>query len=117
MAGSGRDELNGGPGRDHYGFNTAPSAANWDKIIGFKVNQDLLHFNNDIYTRAGPDGPLAASKFHIGPRPQDRNDFFGYNDENGTFWYDSNGNQGGQFRKVAELDDGLLLTNLSIRID
>jgi Ca2+-binding RTX toxin-like protein len=61
--GAGKDTLIGGSDADRFFFNTAPSATNVDRIIGFVTSVDRIYLDNAVFTQLGPDGPLSSDDF------------------------------------------------------
>ena len=116
----GNDKLIGGKGDDDFGFNTVPnSQTNFDKIKDFDTKHDYVHFNHFIYTNGweGFPGQLNKMYFVKAAKPQDSDDFYGYNSKKGILWYDYNGSDPGGFVKVAKLEEGLKFSHKDIMLD
>lgn len=110
--GDGNDTLYGGWGKDAFYFDSAPNkTTNVDRIEDFNVKDDVLRFDNAVYTKIGKDGALKAAAFWTGNKAHDSNDRFIYNKKNGALYYDSDGTGSAAQIKVATLDKNLALTH------
>src|SRR5262249_53688124 len=90
--GNGLDTLTGGGGRDQFFFDTSIGPAfGIDRITDFTSGVDKIILADAIFGRAGPDGPLAAAHFHVGPAAADASDRIIYNANNGFLFYDPDG--------------------------
>jgi Ca2+-binding RTX toxin-like protein len=90
--GAGADTLSGGGGRDQFFFDTDIGPAfGVDRITDFASGIDKVILADVLFDRAGPDGPLAAARFHIGPAAADAGDRIIYNANTGFLFYDRDG--------------------------
>lgn len=108
--GLGKDVLIGGSGKDTFVFDTKPASANVDTISDFKVSDDTIWLDKDIFSKAGKVGDLAASAFYIGTKAHDGNDRIIYDKTSGKLFYDADGDDGGAAVQIALLGKGLKLT-------
>ncbi|WP_421722898.1 beta strand repeat-containing protein [Bauldia sp.] len=109
--GGGNDKLTGGAGNDNFVFD-AKGGNNADRVTDFKVGTDLIHVDKDAFKKIGPKNDTLKTKFfEVGNKADDKNDRFIYNENNGKFFYDQDGNKNG-FDKVlvARLDKNLNLS-------
>ncbi len=105
--GKGKDKLTGNDGSDAFVFNTKlDGAKNVDHITDFG-RKDLIHLEDDIFSRLGSEGDLAGKKFKVisDGGVVDGNDRILYNADNGKLYYDSNGSDKGGRVLFAVLDN------------
>lgn len=114
--GAGRDVLTGGTGRDTFLFDTSASAGNVDTIADFSVSDDVIAFDDAVYSAIGGAGALAAAAFRIGAAAADADDRIVYNSVTGALYYDADGTGSGAQVQVATLTAGLTLTNAHFMI-
>ena len=112
--GEGSDVLKGGAGPDMFVFDTALGSDNVDKIQDFKVGQDLIGLDSDIFSAIG--GSLGQGEFTIGTKALDGNDHIIYNASTGALFYDEDGKGGAAQVKFATLHHDLDLHNTSFLI-
>ena len=118
--GLGLDTLTGGLGNDQFVFNTAPSAANVDRITDFSVPGDTIRLENAVFTKilgaAGASiGALQFWKSATG-LAHDANDRIIYETDTGKVIYDSNGNLAGGAVQIATVGANLALTHFDFII-
>lgn len=107
--GLGRDVLIGGSGRDTFVFDTKLGSTNIDTIDDYSVRDDRIVLDNDIFTKAGAIGDLAAGAFRIGTGAQDASDRIIYDNTSGKLWYDADGSGSGRAIQFAVLDENLAM--------
>ena len=117
--GAGNDELTGGDGADRFLFNLKPNAlTNVDTIVDFDAAElDRLAFDNDVFTKLGAKGALAASRFHTGAGLVEvaaGGAGLVYDSSTGDLYYDSNGATVGGAVLVAQLSGMPALTAADI---
>jgi serralysin len=111
--GSGNDSLTGSAGKDIFVFNTrAAAGTNVDRILDFKVADDSIWLDNNVFTKLGK-GSTSGVKFNSdmfvqGTRAHDREDRVIYDSKNGALYYDPDGT-GSKYKQVeiATLSKGL----------
>lgn len=109
--GAGVDVLTGGANGDIFVFSTALGAANRDTITDYKPSADTIRLDNAIFTAIGPDGDLAASRFHSGASAGDASDRIIYDPATGALYYDADGTGAGAQIQFATLSAGLTMTH------
>ena len=107
--GEGNDTLSGGTGKDSFLFNAALTA-NSDNITDFKVIDDTIKLENQIFTKLTATGVLNASLFVKAANALDPNDYVVYNPTTGAVTYDSDGSGSGQGVQIAMLGVNLAVT-------
>lgn len=107
--GLGKDTLTGGAGQDYFVFDVKPSSTNADRIKDFKVRDDTISLDNQVFTRLGPDGWLSGSAFTTGSAARDASDRIIYNKKTGALLYDPDGTGHAAAIKFAQLDPHLSL--------
>jgi cysteinyl-tRNA synthetase len=107
--GTGKDVLSGGAGADVFVFNTKLGPTNIDRITDFRPGEDKIWLDDDIFTKAGKIGALAADAFYTGTKAHDADDRILYDRKTGKLFYDADGN--GKIAPVefADLAKGLAL--------
>ncbi len=108
--GLGKDLLVGGSGKDTFVFDTKLGTANIDTIDDFFAKDDTIFLDNDIFTKAGKVGDLAAKAFYIGSQAHAETDRIIYDSKTGKLWYDADGSGKGAAIQFATLDAGLKMT-------
>ena len=121
IGGAGRDTLSGGGGNDSLSggadadvFEFAHALQNnTDEITDFRVGEDRIHLDDDIFTALGAlevSRPLDAASFRLGTKAVDADDFVIYDPDSGLLYYDADGS--GVAKKVTfvRLDGGLDLS-------
>jgi serralysin len=114
FGGIGLDTLTGGANYDRFVFDTAPSAANYDRITDFYVPQDTVALENGIMKALGAAvGTLNAALFWKSATglAHDANDRIIYETDTGWLNYDSNGSAAGGAVHLALMGKNLALTN------
>ncbi|MEO7221216.1 MAG: calcium-binding protein [Devosia sp.] len=117
--GKGKDALNGGKGKDAFVFDTKLVASNVDTITGFKVKDDTIWLDKDIFTKLGAIGDTIGDKGFWASKSgiaHDKNDRLIYETDTGKLVYDDNGNKDGHAVLIALLDKGLHLTEADFLI-
>lgn len=107
--GLGNDVLIGGAGKDSFIFNTEP-LANIDTLLDFVVADDTILLENSIFTAFNKTDVLAADQLVLGAAALDGNDFILYDADNGTLFYDADGNGAGAAQPIATLGTSLPVT-------
>jgi Ca2+-binding RTX toxin-like protein len=88
----GNDILNGNMDNDTFVFSTALNRTkNVDRIFGFDRLDDQIQLSSNIFSKAGPDGLLAAAAFKLGASATDASDRIIYNQSTGEIFYDADG--------------------------
>jgi len=85
---------------------------NVDKIQDFKVGQDLIGLDADVFSGI-IGGSLGQGEFRIGTKALDGNDHIIYNPSTGALFYDEDGKGGVAQVKFATLHHDLDLHNSS----
>ena len=88
--GLGKDKLVGKGGHDIFVFADALSAANADKIKGFKHKQDKIFLDRDFFSAVGPK--LGKKEYFEGQKAHDKNDHIIKNGN--KLFYDDDGKGG-----------------------
>ena len=104
--GAHNDTMTGGAGNDAFYFSTAFNAANVETITDFTSGQDLLRFDNDVFTKLGPVGLMQAFRFASGPGEtlaDAAGEWLIYDTTTGDLYYDFNGTLAGGSVKIATL--------------
>jgi Ca2+-binding RTX toxin-like protein len=115
--GIGLDTLTGGTGSDRFVFDTAPTAANADKIIDFSTVDDRIQLDNAVFTAFGSStGWLSSAAFQRGAVALDASDRILYDPGSGKLFYDADGTGASAPVLVAELSTNLNLTASDIQI-
>ncbi|MDZ4392586.1 MAG: calcium-binding protein, partial [Cypionkella sp.] len=111
--GLGNDTLIGGAGHDTFVFNTAPSAANIDRISDFIVAEDTIRLDELVFAGLAA-GTLGASAFaaNLTGAATDALDRIIYETDTGRIYFDADGNGVGARVHFATLTDNLALTSL-----
>nr|WP_316654986.1 M10 family metallopeptidase [uncultured Gellertiella sp.] len=110
----GNDILTGGAARDAFVFDTTPnSVSNVDRITDFTVIDDMIYLTGSIYTALGAKGFLAASAFlsNLTGLATHAADRIIYNSNDGSLYYDADGNGAGAAVKFAEIGTHLAVTD------
>lgn len=102
--GEGKDVLRGMAGADCFVFDTAPAAANTDRILDFAPGEDRIVFDNTVYT-ALEIGNLLESQFLVaaGGVAQTAEQRLIYDDGDGMLYYDADGSGAAAALTVAQL--------------
>jgi len=115
--GAGKDTLTGGSGKDAFVFDTKPGKSNVDKIADFKVKDDSIYFEGDIFvalwaSKASLETPVKIKKgyFTIGSKAKDTDDFIIYDNKKGVLYYDQDASGKGKAVEIATLTKGLKMT-------
>jgi Ca2+-binding RTX toxin-like protein len=107
--GKGQDTLIGGDGDDVFIFDSELISGNADRTDAFATGTDEIRFDNDIFTRLGPVGAVAANRIVQATAAGDSNDRLIYNASNGNLWYDPDGTGAKAKVLVAVISEGLFL--------
>jgi Ca2+-binding RTX toxin-like protein len=108
IGGTDNDTLNGGAGRDIFKLLDKSSV---DNITDFKVVDDTVQIENNVFTKLGNNGTLKADMFKTGTAAVDSNDYLIYNPNDGKLYYDADGSGSGSPTQIALLGVSLNLTN------
>ncbi len=110
--GLGADLLFGGTGEDSFRFSTELGEDNVDQIKDFKVGEDLILLDSDIFAELGGEGALGLNAFHMSAAgvSQDANDRIIYDSDSGALLYDADGNGDMAAIQFAQLNAGLSLS-------
>jgi Ca2+-binding RTX toxin-like protein len=110
--GAGDDTLTGGKGKDFFLFDTKLGGKNVDDITDFKVKDDTIWLDHDIFSKIAL-GPLKAKAFVSNDtgKAEDKKDRIVYNEDNGKLYYDADGSKSGKAVQFATLDKHLHLTH------
>jgi beta-glucanase (GH16 family) len=123
---SNRDVLVGGTGSDTFVFDTKLSKSNTDTIKDFKVKDDAIWLEKDLFRdnksfyksikKATEDNPVKLSKafFVSGSQAKDGNDYFVYNKKTGVLSYDKNGSEAGGLVEIAKFSNTAAVSHLDI---
>ena len=107
FGGTGKDLLTGGTGQDFFVFNTAPGAANVDRITDFsKAEGDNIQLRQAAFKAFGYTGTLHADDFFAAAgatKAHDATDRLVYNTTTGALYYDADGLGGGAAVQIALL--------------
>ncbi|EEW24098.1 M10 family metallopeptidase C-terminal domain-containing protein [Rhodobacter ferrooxidans] len=108
--GAGNDTLSGGAGADVFIFNTAPSAANIDRITDFAAVNDTIYLGSAVFAGLAAGG-LAATAFasNLTGLATDALDRIIYESDTGRLMFDADGTGAG-----AGVQFGLLATSLTL---
>jgi Ca2+-binding RTX toxin-like protein len=107
----GADVMYGGSGRDAFVFTTrANGTTNIDSLRDFSVRDDTIWLDNKAYTALGSAGHLKSIAFWAGSAAHDATDRVIYDRQNGTLYYDPDGNGATSQVVVAKLTVGLKMT-------
>ena len=109
--GTGTNTLTGGTGNDIFRF---ASASHIDTITDYNVANDTIQLENAVFKALSATGTLAASRFRVGTKALDANDFVIYNNATGAMLYDADGNGAGAAVLIATVGTGLAMTNADI---
>ncbi len=112
--GLGDDLLKGGAGQDKFIFNSPTEGI--DTIIGFSVGTDSIHASSSGFGGGLAVGTLLANQFVLGTQATTTNHRFIYNNTNGDFLFDIDGNGGTAATQIATLDTGLAMIHQDIII-
>ncbi len=108
--GAGRDALTGGAGRDKLVFNAALGTTNVDRIIDFRVIDDIIHLENAVFKKLAA-GALDSDAFFKGSAAHDASDRIVYNSATGVLLFDADGSGAGAAVRFATLAKGLAMTS------
>jgi Ca2+-binding RTX toxin-like protein len=103
--GTGKDELTGDTGSDHFVFDVKLKKSNVDTITDFEVNQDVFVLDRTYFKGIG--GKLNKSEFEIGKKADDNKDRIIYDDKTGKLYHDRNGDKPGKMKLFAITDKHL----------
>ncbi|WP_421723983.1 hypothetical protein [Bauldia sp.] len=107
--GKGRDSVSGGSGNDIFVLDQKLKKSNRDTIEDFDVGDDTIHLDNAIFKKLS-NGALKAKFFEKGSEADDKKDRVIHDKKTGELFYDKDGKGGTDQVKIAELDDGLKIT-------
>jgi Ca2+-binding RTX toxin-like protein len=114
--GAGQDDLYGGAGKDQFVFDMKPGSATLDNVHDFEVNIDKIVLDEDVFTKLGGPGQLAASRFGLGTNAGDPSDRIIYDTATGLLSYDRDGRGGAEAVVIAQMTAGLLLNAGDFRV-
>jgi Ca2+-binding RTX toxin-like protein len=103
--------MTGNAGADSYYFDTAPGAANIDRITDFSGPDDTIRLNRTIFSGIAAPGSLPASAFAQGTAAADANDRILYDSATGRIFYDADGAGGAAAILFARVTAGTVLTS------
>jgi len=108
----GSDTLTGGLGADTFVFNTAPGAANLDRINDFNVADDTIRLDDAVFAGLAV-GTLGAAAFaaNLTGDAADALDRIIYETDTGRVYFDADGNGAGARVQFATLTASLAVTN------
>lgn len=90
--GYGNDILSGGGGKDTFILKEKLSkTGNVDKITDYNKVDDTIMLDNAYMTKLGSNGALSSSKFVLGTKAKDSNDYLIYDKAAGKLYYDADG--------------------------
>lgn len=87
-----------------------------DNITDFGTGNDVLAFDNSVFTSLTPEGPLASANFVLGTAAADANDFLIYDQASGSLYYDADGSNAGAAELIVQLKAGTTLAADDISI-
>jgi len=126
VGGSGSDWLTGGTGNDHFIFNARSDGM--DHIVDFTSGSDVLDFlhgsgntlfGNGLATGGANTGTLSTAHFVSGATEGSfaaAGAGFWYNTGTHILYFDSNGNTAGGLVAMAQLENGVLISNTNIHL-
>lgn len=123
--GGGSDVLVGGAGNDHFAYKaTADGGGAGDLIVDFMPGSDVLDFSASAFGRhlasgGANTGTLDPSHFVSGSTEgtfSGRGVGFWFDTANHTLYLDSNGNSAGGQIAMAQLENGVTISNTSIHL-
>ena len=97
-------------------FETAPGAANVDRVLEFSAADDGFSLARSIFTQAGAGGVLAAAAFRQGAAAADASDRIVYDAATGKLFYDSDGTGAAAQLQFATVAAGTVLTSADFLI-
>ncbi|MEE1613044.1 hypothetical protein [Microvirga sp. CF3016] len=103
----GNDTLTGGRGKDAFVFDTKLGRDNVDVITDFRVVDDTVWLDRDVFRKIGRLGKLSEDAFWIGSRAHDSSDRVIYDARKGTLSYDPDGTGRAAAVQFASLKKGL----------
>lgn len=107
----GNDTLTGLGDADSFVFDTTlDGATNFDKIVGFTPNNDVIVLKNDIFAGIAV-GVVGAGRFHIGGDATEANHRIVYNQETGVLFYDADGTGASDKIAFAYTEDSTAIDN------
>ncbi|MGF9757255.1 SdrD B-like domain-containing protein [Microvirga sp. 0TCS3.31] len=126
FGGYGNDILSGGTGKDKFvfdqklGSSTTDRKVNFDKVIDFKVKDDVFYLDDTVFKKLGKgsaDKPSQLNKnfFTVGTQAKDKKDYVIYNKKTGVLSYDADGT-GTKVKAIefAKIDAGINLKHSHI---
>jgi Ca2+-binding RTX toxin-like protein len=118
--GMGRDKLTGGDGNDTFVFSTKlNSKTNFDKIVGFTVEDDIFHLKASVFKGIGPEGLLSEDAFVINAQGKATSELslVIFDNGSGKIYFDADGTgKKHDAILVAIVDKNLELTNLDFEV-
>ncbi len=113
----GNDTLYGGAGKDVFIFSTKLSkTSNLDRIVDYKVSDDTIYLDKDLFLKLTKSGPLSKSYFVTGPKAKDKNDYIVYDKAKGYLYYDADGSGSGAAVAFAKLATGLKMAASEFKV-
>ncbi|WP_407278496.1 calcium-binding protein [Aromatoleum evansii] len=104
---AGSNVLTGGAGDDVFLFDDLTGV---DTITDFGNGNDMLVFDNSVFTAFTTDGALAAGSLVSGTVAVEADDFLLFDSTTGALYYDADANGAGGAVQVAQLNVGATLT-------
>ncbi len=116
-SGLGNDVVSGRGGADTFVFTTALGAGNIDEITDFDVAADTIELENAVFSSLSA-GTLTAAAFRFNATglAEDASDRITYDSATGNLYFDADGNGATARVQFAELDAGLVLTNVDFLV-
>lgn len=115
--GIGRDILTGGSGNDIFLFKAhRPGTTYYDKISDFNRTYDDLKLDNRYMPKLGSVGRLSSSKFVVGTKAKDTNDYLIYDKLKGYLYYDPDGTGAATKQLIAWITNKASLTYADIYV-
>ncbi|NMG28528.1 calcium-binding protein [Aromatoleum evansii] len=110
---AGSNTLTGGAGDDVFLFDDLTGV---DTITDFGNGNDMLAFDNSVFTAFTTDGALAAGSLVSGAVAVEADDFLLFDSTTGALYYDADANGAGGAVQVAQLNVGATLTAEDVTI-
>lgn len=114
--GAGIDSLRGEAGKDVFMFDTRPSSSNSDKLLDFRMDEDVIWLDDKFFKGIGKGsldkpGKLVKAAFWKGAKAHDASDRIIYDSSKGVLYYDPDGTGAAAQIKIATLPKKLALSH------